>query len=86
MRGCFIFIYTSYDFYLQWKEQHLEESIRKLRLQEAEVGMTPRLPAYDQAASTLNAETLINEAKTEKLKQMEEVYHANRKLAELEAR
>lgn len=51
-----------------------------------EADSTQRLPAYEQATSVLNAETLINEAKTEKLKQMEEVYHANRKVAELEAR
>lgn len=45
----------------------------------------PRLPTYEQ--SSMNAtETLIHEAKTEKLKQMEEVYQANRKVAELEAK
>jgi len=71
---------------LQWKEQHLEESIRKLRLQESDCDGLQRLPAYEQTTTMSSAETLINEAKTEKLKQMEEVYQANRKLAELDAR
>lgn len=82
---------------IQWKEQHLEESIRKLKLQELEC--EPRLPTYDQALpvstdtlrlptynqSPMNTDTLIHEAKEEKLKNMEEVYQANCKVTELEA-
>lgn len=68
---------------IQWKEQHLEESIRKLKLQEVEqLDSVPCLPSYEQTNST---ESLIHEAKTDKLKQMEEIYQANRKVAELEA-
>ncbi|XP_045201300.2 angiomotin-like isoform X2 [Mercenaria mercenaria] len=71
---------------IQWKEQQLEESIRKIKLQEVETEAMPRLPAYEQTSTNLNnTETLIHEAKTEKLKQMEEIYQANRKVAELEA-
>ncbi|KAH3870548.1 uncharacterized protein LOC127868309 isoform X2 [Dreissena polymorpha] len=83
---------------IQWKEQQLEESIRKLKLQESlETDSFSRLPAYDQSGSmcsssmcsstcsSLSTETLINEAKADKLRQMEEVYKANRKVAELEA-
>lgn len=84
---------------IQWKEQHLEESIRKLKLQELECETrlptyeqalpvsteSLRLPTYEQCPSPVNTETLINEAKEEKLKNMEEVYQANCKLTELEA-
>ena len=86
--------------FFQWKEQHLEESIRKLKLQEVEVEPrlpsydqslsvnteTLRLPTYEQSSSPVNTETLINEAKAEKLKNMEEVYQANCKVTELEAK
>ncbi|XP_052783867.1 angiomotin-like protein 1 isoform X2 [Mya arenaria] len=78
---------------IQWKEQQLEESIRKLKLQEMDVDMGSRLPLYDQGSSmcsstcsSVSTETLINEAKVDKLKQMEEVYQANRQVTELEAR
>lgn len=85
---------------IQWKEKHLEESIRKLKLQEKEVDPrlptyeqslpisteTLRLPTYEQSKSPVNTETLIHEAKTEKLKKMEEVYQANCKVTELEAK
>ncbi|KAL3846484.1 hypothetical protein ACJMK2_017471 [Sinanodonta woodiana] len=69
---------------IQWKEQQLEESIRKLKMQEDYSSCESRLPVYD--LSPMDTERLINEAKAEKLKQMEEVYQANRKVAELEAR
>lgn len=73
--------------FLQWKEQQLEESLRKkLKLQDVESDMlASRLPAYEQTSMN-TTETLIHEAKTDKLKQMEEIYQANRKVAELEAR
>lgn len=71
---------------IMWKEQHLEESIRKLKLQDSDMDIVSRLPPYEQAAASLNpTETLINEAKAEKLKQMEEIYQANRNVTELEA-
>lgn len=71
---------------MQWKEQQLEESIRKIKLQEVETETMPRLPAYEQATTMNTTETLIHEAKNDKLRQMEEIYQANVKIAELEAR
>ncbi|KAK3590009.1 hypothetical protein CHS0354_035039 [Potamilus streckersoni] len=69
---------------IQWKEQQLEESIRKLKMQEDYSSCESRLPVYD--LSPMDTERLINEAKADKLKQMEEVYQANCKVAELEAK
>ncbi|KAL4220743.1 angiomotin [Mactra antiquata] len=71
---------------IQWKEQQLEESLRKkLKVQDIESDtLASRLPAYEQSSMN-TTETLIHEAKTDKLKQMEEIYQANRTIAELEA-
>lgn len=73
------------DFYPQWEQKYLEEStMRQLDMQESSAPSETRLAVLEQ--SSMDTEKLIDEAKTEKLKQMEEVYYANRKLAELEAK
>ncbi|KAL5005490.1 hypothetical protein ScPMuIL_018946 [Solemya velum] len=70
---------------LKWEQKYLEEStMRQLDMQESSTPSETRLAVLEK--SSMDTEKLIDEAKTEKLKQMEEVYHANRKLAELEAK
>ncbi|ESO82130.1 hypothetical protein LOTGIDRAFT_237125 [Lottia gigantea] len=66
---------------VKWEQKCLEEStMRQLALDD---NSRPKFAAIEK--SSVEAERLINEAKGEKLRHMEELYQANRRVAELEA-
>ncbi|XP_050388338.1 angiomotin isoform X2 [Patella vulgata] len=66
---------------VKWEQKWLEEiTMRQFALQDN----SPKFADIEK--SSADAEKLINEAKTEKLRHMEELYQANRRVAELEAR
>ncbi|XP_067669621.1 angiomotin-like isoform X2 [Haliotis asinina] len=69
----------------KWEQRYLEEStLRQLLMEDSAGTKDVRLAALEK--NSAETEKLIDEAKSEKLKHMEELYQANRKVAELEAR
>ncbi|XP_041358557.1 angiomotin-like isoform X2 [Gigantopelta aegis] len=67
------------------EQKCLEEStMRQLAMDESASPKEFRLAALEKTSA--DTEKLINEAKSEKLKHMEELYQSHRKIAELEAR
>ncbi|XP_046369226.2 angiomotin-like isoform X2 [Haliotis rufescens] len=69
----------------KWEQRYLEEStLRQLMAEDSAGTKDIRLAALEK--NSAETEKLIDEAKSEKLKHMEELYQANRTVAELEAR
>lgn len=69
----------------KWEQKYLEEAAyRQLAVDAASVPKDVRIAALEQ--NSVETERMIQEARSEKLKHLEEVYTANRKSAELEAK
>lgn len=70
---------------LKWEQKFLEETaIRQLAVDAASTPKDARIAALEQGSA--ETEKILAEARTERLKHLEEVYQANRKAAQLEAK
>ncbi|XP_054712267.1 LOW QUALITY PROTEIN: angiomotin-like [Uloborus diversus] len=69
----------------KWEQRYIEEStMRQIAVDAASVPKDAKIAALERTSQ--ESEKLIAQARTEKLKQMDELYAANRKCAELESR
>lgn len=70
---------------LKWEQKYLEEqALRQMAVEFASTPKDARIAALEQ--SSVETERLIAEARTERLQHLDEVYQANKKTAQLEAR
>jgi len=70
---------------VKWEQKYLEESaLRQIAIDAASAPKDVRIAALEQTSA--ETEKLIAEARTERLRHLEEVYQANRKCAELESK
>lgn len=69
----------------KWEQRYIEEStMRQIAVDAASVPKDAKIAALERTSQ--ESEKLIAQARTEKLKQMDELYAANRKCAELDSR
>lgn len=69
----------------KWEQRYIEEStMRQIAVDAASVPKDAKIAALERTSQ--ESEKLIAQARTEKLKQMDELYAANRKCAEFESR